>query len=94
MRVVRILGTLEPGGAQLSALRLSVALRRRGSATILLAGDATRRGWSLPPLRPARGRLPGKRGHAARQRAVDARARVRRRAWPQARPRPAWCTPT
>ena len=47
MRVIRILGTLEPGGAQLSALRLSVALRRRGIATTLLAGDATRAGLEL-----------------------------------------------
>jgi hypothetical protein len=41
MRIVRILGTLEPGGAQLSALRLSAALRRHGMVTTLLAGDAT-----------------------------------------------------
>jgi glycosyltransferase involved in cell wall biosynthesis len=47
MRVVRILGTLEPGGAQLSALQLSVALRGRGIATTLLAGDATPRGLEL-----------------------------------------------
>jgi glycosyltransferase involved in cell wall biosynthesis len=47
MRVVRILGTLEPGGAQLSALQLSVALRRRGIATTLLAGDATPSGLAL-----------------------------------------------
>ena len=47
MRVVRVLGTLEPGGAQLSALRLSVALRRRGVATTLLAGDATPPGLEL-----------------------------------------------
>ena len=37
----RILGTLEPGGAQLSALQLSAALRRHGITTSLLAGDAT-----------------------------------------------------
>jgi glycosyltransferase involved in cell wall biosynthesis len=47
LRVVRILGTLEPGGAQLSALRLSVALRRFGVATTLLAGDATPAGLEL-----------------------------------------------
>src|SRR5258706_16430496 len=46
-RVIRILGTLEPGGAQLSALRLSVALRRHGVATTLLAGDATPAGLEL-----------------------------------------------
>ena len=47
MRVVRILGTLEPGGAQLSGLRLSVALRRHGITTTLLAGDATPAGLEL-----------------------------------------------
>jgi len=47
MRVVRILGTLEPGGAQLSALRLSVALRGYGVVTTLLAGDATPAGLEL-----------------------------------------------
>ncbi len=47
MRVVRVLGTLEPGGAQLSALRLSVALRGHGISTTLLAGDATPAGLEL-----------------------------------------------
>ena len=47
MRVVRVLGTLEPGGAQLSALRLSVALRGHGITTTLLAGDATPAGLDL-----------------------------------------------
>ena len=47
MRLVRVLGVLEPGGAQLSALRLSVALRRHGVATTLLAGDATPSGLAL-----------------------------------------------
>lgn len=47
MRVLRILGTLEPGGAQLSALRLSVALRDFGVTTALLAGDATPAGLEL-----------------------------------------------
>jgi len=44
---VRVLGTLEPGGAQLSALQLSVALRRHGITTTLLAGDATPAGLDL-----------------------------------------------
>ena len=44
---MRVLGTLEPGGAQLSALRLSVALRRHGITTMLLAGDATPAGLDL-----------------------------------------------
>jgi glycosyltransferase involved in cell wall biosynthesis len=47
VRVVRILGTLEPGGAQLSALQLSAALRAHGIATTLLAGDATPSGLEL-----------------------------------------------
>ncbi len=47
MRVVRVLGVLEPGGAQLSALLLSAALRRHGVATTLLAGDATPSGMAL-----------------------------------------------
>jgi glycosyltransferase involved in cell wall biosynthesis len=47
MRVVRVLGVLEPGGAQLSALMLSAALRRHGVATTLLAGDATPSGLAL-----------------------------------------------
>jgi Glycosyl transferases group 1/Glycosyltransferase Family 4 len=47
MRVVRVLGVLEPGGAQLSALMLSAALRRHGVATTLLAGDATPSGLTL-----------------------------------------------
>jgi Glycosyltransferase Family 4 len=47
MRVVRVLGVLEPGGAQLSALMLSAALRRHGVATTLLAGDATPAGLAL-----------------------------------------------
>src|SRR5215471_2260171 len=47
MRLVRVLGVLEPGGAQLSALRLSAALRRHGVVTTLLAGDATPAGLAL-----------------------------------------------
>jgi len=47
MRVVRVLGVLEPGGAQLSALLLSAGLRPLGVATTLLAGDATPAGLAL-----------------------------------------------
>lgn len=47
MRLARIVGTLEPGGAQLSMLRLSAALRGYGVATTLLAGDATPPGLAL-----------------------------------------------
>jgi len=45
--VIRILGKLEPGGAQLSALQLSAALRRHGITTTMLAGDATPAGLDL-----------------------------------------------
>ena len=41
LNVVRVIGVLERGGAQLSALRLSVALRSHGIVTRLYAGDAT-----------------------------------------------------
>jgi glycosyltransferase involved in cell wall biosynthesis len=45
MRVVRVIGVLEPGGAQLSALRLSRALAGIGvDSSQLLAGDATEAG--------------------------------------------------
>jgi glycosyltransferase involved in cell wall biosynthesis len=47
MRITRVLGTLEPGGAQLSALRLSAALRSHGIVTTLIAGDATPAGLEL-----------------------------------------------
>jgi glycosyltransferase involved in cell wall biosynthesis len=47
MRLVRILGTLEPGGAQLSTLRLTVALRGHGITTTVLAGDAVASGIEL-----------------------------------------------
>lgn len=45
--VVRVIGVLERGGAQLSALRLSAALRLRGLHTRLYAGDATPEGLAL-----------------------------------------------
>lgn len=42
MNVVRVIGGLEEGGAQLSALRLSLGLRAFGIQTVrLLAGHAT-----------------------------------------------------
>jgi hypothetical protein len=47
MTLVRVLGVLEPGGAQLSALMLSAALRRHGVVTTVLAGDATPAGLAL-----------------------------------------------
>jgi glycosyl transferase family 4 len=49
MRVVQVLGVLEPCGAQLSPLLLSAALRRHGVLTTLPAGDAIPPGWPLPP---------------------------------------------
>jgi hypothetical protein len=45
--VVRVLGVLEPGGAQLSAPTLSAALRRHSLATTLLTGEATSSGLEL-----------------------------------------------
>ena len=85
MRVARILGTLEPGGAQLFALRLSAELRRHGVATTLLAGDATPSGLELA----ARYGLPADAYRVsdvlAGQPAVDARAGLRRLARPPAR---------
>ncbi|MCW2524625.1 MAG: hypothetical protein JWO63_2960 [Frankiales bacterium] len=48
MHVVRVVGKLEPGGAQLALLRLSRSLRDRyGVHTSLLAGDATSEGMRL-----------------------------------------------
>jgi glycosyltransferase involved in cell wall biosynthesis len=48
LRVARVIGILEPGGAQLSAFRLTNALRRYGIDTVtFLAGDATPEGHAL-----------------------------------------------
>lgn len=47
MRVARVIGVLEPGGAQLSALRLARAQADLGVETRLFAGDATRQGLAL-----------------------------------------------
>jgi glycosyltransferase involved in cell wall biosynthesis len=48
MQVIRVLGKLEPGGAQLALLRLSRELERRhGVRTRLLVGDATHEGLRL-----------------------------------------------
>jgi glycosyltransferase involved in cell wall biosynthesis len=48
MKVIRVLGKLEPGGAQLALLRLTQELRRRhGVDTTLLVGDATPAGVAL-----------------------------------------------
>jgi glycosyltransferase involved in cell wall biosynthesis len=48
MQVIRVLGKLEPGGAQLALLRLSRELERRhGVRTRLLVGDATHDGIRL-----------------------------------------------
>jgi hypothetical protein len=49
MQVIRVLGKLEPGGAQLSLLRISRELERRhGVRTGLVAGDAKAR-WHQTP---------------------------------------------
>jgi glycosyltransferase involved in cell wall biosynthesis len=47
MRVARVIAVLEPGGAQLGALRLSLALRAQGIQSRWLAGHATRQGLAL-----------------------------------------------
>ena len=47
MRTVRVIGNVEPGGGQLSALRLGVALERRGWSVHFLAGSATPGGVEL-----------------------------------------------
>jgi len=48
MQVVRVLGKLEPGGAQLSLLRVSRELERRhGVRTRLVVGDTTHDGLRL-----------------------------------------------
>jgi glycosyltransferase involved in cell wall biosynthesis len=47
LTVARVIGVLERGGAQLSALRLSAALRSFGFVTRLYAGDATAEGIAL-----------------------------------------------
>lgn len=47
LTIARIIGVLERGGAQLSALRLSAALRSEGFDTRLYAGDATDEGIAL-----------------------------------------------
>jgi len=47
LRVARVIGILEPGGAQLSAFRLTNALRPHGVQTTFLAGDASPEGVAL-----------------------------------------------
>jgi glycosyltransferase involved in cell wall biosynthesis len=47
VQVVRAIGVLEPGGPQLSALRLSRALRGHGIETKIVAGDASPAGLDL-----------------------------------------------
>jgi glycosyltransferase involved in cell wall biosynthesis len=47
MWLARVIGVLEPGGAQLGVLRLCRALRPHGIATRLIVGDATPGGLDL-----------------------------------------------
>lgn len=47
LRMVQVVATLEPGGAQLSVLRVSRALRARGIETRLLCGSANPAGIAL-----------------------------------------------
>jgi glycosyltransferase involved in cell wall biosynthesis len=45
--IARVIGRLEPGGAQLGALRLSLALRAQGFESRVFAGEATLHGARL-----------------------------------------------
>jgi glycosyltransferase involved in cell wall biosynthesis len=47
VEILRVIGMLEPGGAQLSALRLSTALRDHGIESRIVAGDATPAGLEM-----------------------------------------------
>lgn len=47
MQTVRVIGNLEPGGGQLSALRLGIALKRRGWEVRFVAGSASAAGLEL-----------------------------------------------
>ena len=47
MQVARVIAVLEPGGAQLGALRLSLALRAHGIESRWLAGHGTREGLAI-----------------------------------------------
>jgi glycosyltransferase involved in cell wall biosynthesis len=47
VQVARVIAKLEPGGAQLGALRLTQSLRERGISTRVLAGEATLHGARL-----------------------------------------------
>lgn len=47
VHITRVIGVLEPGGAQLSCLRLARAQAALGVTTTLVAGDATRQGVAL-----------------------------------------------
>jgi len=47
VRLTRVIAKLEPGGAQLAALRITAELSRRGVTTRLLAGETTTEGLDL-----------------------------------------------
>jgi glycosyltransferase involved in cell wall biosynthesis len=47
VRTLRVIGNVEPGGGQLSALRLGAALERRGYSVRFAAGSATEDGIEL-----------------------------------------------
>jgi glycosyltransferase involved in cell wall biosynthesis len=47
LKLARVIAHLEPGGAQLAALRLTGGLARRGVRTSVLAGSATHEGLEL-----------------------------------------------
>src|SRR5687768_12339306 len=47
MRIARVIAKLEPGGAQLAAVRLVSSMQERGIETRLLAGCATPEGIAM-----------------------------------------------
>ncbi len=70
MRISRVIGVLEPGGAQLSLLRLARAQTALGVETRLYAGDATPQGVALARhygFEPEVLQLHDEIGHSARQ---------------------------
>jgi glycosyltransferase involved in cell wall biosynthesis len=74
VRIHRVIGVLEPGGAQLSMLRLARAQTALGIDTRLLAGDATPQGIALARqfgFEPDVLSMHTEIGHSARQWSAD-----------------------
>jgi glycosyltransferase involved in cell wall biosynthesis len=75
VRIHRVIGVLEPGGAQLSMLRLARAQAALGVDTRLLVGDATPQGIALARqfgFEPDAFQVHTEIGHSARQWTPDA----------------------